>query len=341
MVAPDSCTGSYENEATTPRQQEKQMSDNQTRRGGSLFSKLFCTDFDPSAAASYYTEEPTLDDTVPKLLEDVAQTRSKKRRKAALQQLYELTDKDHIANRVPMVCGNTPCNVLDSLASDLSRKDRRMTCLMLNNLSVPVENKSVMVNWENGRLIGALQEVIRKAQPESYLCLLCLQNLSAAEECRAPLLTYVPGAGDRNSVRNMTSLLRTIELLLQSFARYTFVEGRKSVEGEAVRYALGFLRNTTNITKDEHNAELVLATDIPRILLRLLRDSPKPLARWARDSVEDSALIILVNVAHCTGAAQKMSAVGAEPILLALEQRGTGIHSVRASTIRCWLEEHK
>jgi len=112
----------------------------------------------------------------------------------ALKRLYELTRKrPHL--RVPIVC-TTAWNIISLLSSSLnttSDEIRRTACLVLNNLSIPYENKAVMVFGQSGQdLLDSLVSIIRLRLPEAYLCCICLMNLTFLEDAVLPIFDYSP-----------------------------------------------------------------------------------------------------------------------------------------------------
>jgi len=131
----------------------------------------------------------------------------RKRRLAATKSLFKLSnDRD---NRVPLLCTSS-IDVLpvllsclqtssspDGKASKLHEDEveiRRLSCLILNNLSTPVENKAVMSLGEHSQdLLTTLMEVIETASPESHLCVICLYNLSFLDDAVDVLLNFCPG----------------------------------------------------------------------------------------------------------------------------------------------------
>lgn len=132
----------------------------------------------------------------------------RKRRLAATKGLCKLSnDRD---NRVPLLCTSsidvlpvllsclqTSSTSPDGKAAKLHEEDveiRRLSCLILNNLSTPVENKAVMVLGEHSQdLLQTLVQVIETASPESHLCVICLYNLSFLDDAVDVLLNFCPG----------------------------------------------------------------------------------------------------------------------------------------------------
>lgn len=112
----------------------------------------------------------------------------RRKRNLALKSMYELSIRKQ--NRVPLVCTQKYL-VIPTLAmclgsTLLDEKDnegtRRLLCLTLNQLSLPFQNKKVMVlgNGSN-TLIENLLHIINSRLPETYLCCICLMNLTYLE----------------------------------------------------------------------------------------------------------------------------------------------------------------
>jgi len=138
---------------------------------------------------------------------------------AAVKRIYELCDVWHKQNRVPMVCSGK-WDVLTPLVKCLQQENdgiRHLACLALNNLSIPTENKGVMaLGPVSDDVIGGLCRVIQEDKEESYLCCICLMNLSFLEACITTILKYSPvteGSVPLTPLENPDSLLRVLEKL--------------------------------------------------------------------------------------------------------------------------------
>ena len=69
----------------------------------------------------------------------------------------------------------------------------RVLCLALNNLSIPTEIKRVMaLGPASSAVIGGLCKVIAEDKQESYLCCICLMNLSFLEASITTMLQHSP-----------------------------------------------------------------------------------------------------------------------------------------------------
>lgn len=215
---------------------------------------------------------------------------------------------------------------------------RRLACLILNNLSIPFENKRAMVG--DDALLNALLEVMRPPlPPETYLACICLMNLSFLEESHQKLMHYCPSPPDL-AVENPLSLLRTMENMMKTYVPLlveTKEQQQVSVEGEAVRWGTGLIRNLVAEQHSHHHAQLVSSTKLPYYMLLCLRESPKPLSQWKTDSLEDLALLVLLNLAKWPESCQQLQNLQAQSYLRHIDGKG-GIHDMRASWIRCSLE---
>jgi hypothetical protein len=140
---------------------------------------------------------PTLHD-IPQLVDQMLHSKNVIKRAEAVKRIYELCDVAHKHNRVPMVCGagggspgNSKDNVLllPALAQCLAKTDcntnyiRHLSCLALNNLSIPPENKAVLsLGPASKEIIAGLCQIIAEDTPQlSYLGCIVLMNLSFFE----------------------------------------------------------------------------------------------------------------------------------------------------------------
>lgn len=275
-----------------------------------------------------HTSSDDFDAMVMAILDDL---KSENSRSSALERLYNMSDANHKYNRIPMVC-TSEWNITESLTECISyESDRRMTLLILNDLSIPFENKAVMcLGPSSNVLLDAVLKVIQNGENESYLCCILLMNLSFLEDARIKLVEYKGGLDDSKS------LLRTMELLLKTYSQFL---GKKvlSVEGEAVRWTTGLLRN---LTSTKQGAIVVSQTDIPSLILSYVRDSNKPLHEWTLDSLEDLSLQVLVNLATHEQSAECLKLLKAQhafDFIVNQAQEGS-IHVVRASFLQIHLQ---
>ena len=177
---------------------------------------------------------------------------------------------------------------------------------------------------------------------------------------------------------NPSSLLCTIERMMITNAPF-LLSSVTSVQGEAIRRALGFIHNVTHggdddvntVTEDGSNGSvsntqqgrrngaagagsnnqttgrqgsiskdsieeiciLISRTEIPRLIVQFVRDSPNPTVKWTKDSLEDLSLGILCNLARFSSSREALMRAGAVDCLERLEGL-PGIHGYRARAIR-------
>jgi len=205
-------------------------------------------------------------------------------------------------------------------------------CLTLNNLSVPYDNKRVMV-MERGakRLIGNLCKVIASGKKESHLCCIVLMNLTFYE----PGLTIIgqlsptpkhpsiesssSSSSDSPERRNGTAkkALITTHTILKKAANVVIKQPKltplenpqsllrilqdliSSVERGTsdFRWAFGLL---ANLTRHTENALLIGLTGIPQMAIENLRVSKTPSNEWATNSLEDFSLYFLLHLAEAS-----------------------------------------
>lgn len=243
-----------------------------------------------------------------------------------------------------MVCRGK-YDVLTPLAQCLngSGDERHFAFLALNNISIPEENKRVMALGPSSKdLIGGLCKNIAKNTHESYLCCICLMNISFLEASRKPILQHSPDPNDSDSnippLENPGSLLRVIEKLLLTNSP------TKPAATSTVRWACGFIKN---LAKSEENAALIGQTEIPKCLVDFLRASTTCASRWARNSLEDFSLFVVLDLAEWPGssrdALRRAGATGViEPIVAAAEEGGpchNTIQGLKAAMICAFLDD--
>lgn len=216
---------------------------------------------------------------------------------AATKRIYELCDVGHKQNRVPMVCSGK-YDVLTPLAKCLTQESgdgRHLACLALNNLSIPTENKRVMALGPASKdVIGGLCKVIAEDKQESYLCCICLMNLSFLEASITSILQHSPSPEGKTlaPLDNPDSLLRVLEKLLTNSPA---VPKSGSGKSEGVRWACGLIKN---LAKSEENAALIGKTDIPKCVVENIRATTAPPSRWTSNSLEDFSLFVILNLAQ-------------------------------------------
>ena len=274
---------------------------------------------------------PTLDD-VPELIEIIKKEKGEKSA-AAIKRIYELCDVGHKQNRVPMVCSGK-WDVLTPLASCLTQESgdgRHLACLALNNLSIPTENKRVMALGPAAKdVIGGLCKVIAEDKQESYLCCICLMNLSFLEASITTILQHSPvsdGSAPAKALENPDSLIRVLEKLLSNSSSTPKSGSGKS---EGVRWACGLIKN---LAKSEDNARLLGKTDIPKCVVDNLRNANTPPNRWTSNSLEDFSLFVVLNLAQWD--ASKDSLVEAEAVEVIKPIMGEGDLQGLKATMAC------
>jgi len=234
---------------------------------------------------------------------------------AATKRVYELCDVGHKQNRVPMVCSGK-WDVLTPLAKCLTQESgdgRHLACLALNNLSIPTENKRVMALGPAAKeVIGGLCKVIAEDKQESYLCCICLMNLSFLEASITSILKHSPTA-DGSALApldNPCSLIRVLEKLLKNSPSNPKSGSGKS---EGVRWACGLIKN---LAKSEENAQLFGQTGIPDCVVDNLRNSQaQPPSRWTSNSLEDFSLFVVLNLAQWAGSSEALKTAGTVEVI--------------------------
>lgn len=249
----------------------------------------------PAAKTVTPTKPPTLDD-IPDLVEQMLNSKGEKSA-AATKRIYELCDVGHKQNRVPMVCSGK-YEVLTPLAKCLTQESgdgRHLACLALNNLSIPTENKRVMALGPASKdVIGGLCKVIAEDKQESYLCCICLMNLSFLEASITTILQHSPSPEGKSlaPLENPASLIRVLERLLTNSPAVPKAGSGKS---EGVRWACGLIKN---LAKSEENAALLGKTEIPKCVVENIKGTSAPPSRWTSNSLEDFSLFVILNLAQ-------------------------------------------
>ncbi len=245
------------------------------------------------------------------------------------------------------------------------QKIRQLACLTLNNLSIPKENKSIMIlGCHATALLENLTRIIRIQESEtSYLCCICLMNLSFLTDGVEPIITFTPQSDrDANQGMNLStigknnidskdwenfptsmlrpsraptpprqrrsrsntptpfldnpnSLLLSIESLMRDHQPF-LMSKTYSVEGEAVRWSVGLLRN---LTKRNSHCSIISKTEIPMVLLRILEKSPNKTTEWTKDSVEDMTLTVFEQLAGSPDGRQNLKLIGLLSVIQRIE----------------------
>jgi len=263
---------------------------------------------------------PHLDD-IPDIISTMTEETGEKSA-ASTKRIYELCDVGHKQNRVPMVCSGK-WDVLTPLAKCLTQESgdgRHLACLALNNLSIPTENKRVMALGPASKdVIGGLCKVIAEDKQESYLCCICLMNLSFLEASISTILQHSPIEDSSSPIpplANPYSLIRVLEKLLTNSPAAPKSGSGKS---EGVRWACGLIKN---LAKSEENAALFGKTEIPKCVVENLRNTSSPPSRWTSNSLEDFSLFVVLNLAQWSGSKKALVNSGAVDIVKPIMAEG-------------------
>ena len=254
-----------------------------------------------------------------------------------------------------------------SIAEDYNKSDkqqeeaRRLSCLILNNLSIPNENKAVMALGDSAAdLLALLTRIVEDARPESYLCIICIYNLSFLDDAADFILHFRPtsaqqqhfspsrhrhtgsrtihssnpSGGHDSPMTDGSTLIRVLERVVLTYAPFLQSE-KKSVESETVRYTVGILANLC--VKSEDRLDIIIQTDLPRFVVQILRTTCKPVNRWTSKSLEEFSMELLSNMSkyssgrNCLG---KLDTFQAMMPIVGMR----GIHAYRARLIQSALE---
>lgn len=249
---------------------------------------------------------------------------------AAAKKLYELCDVGHKANREPMVASGK-YDVLHPLTQCLTHKNNdeklHFVCLTLNNLSIPHDNKRVMV-LERGskRLIGNLCSIIASNKKESYLACIILMNLAFFEPGETIIGQFSPKTTLRGRrltpLENPDSLLRILQEVTAHAARGT----------SDFRWAFGLL---AILSRNIENALLIGITGVPRMARDNILSSQTKVSEWKTNSLEDFSLSLLLHVAEASKDGLKGTLEVAQPIM---RDDSYGIQGLKATMICAFLE---
>jgi len=270
-----------------------------------------------SKSSSAIPSRPPQMEDIPDLIETMTTEKGEKAA-AATKRIYELCDVGHKQNRVPMVCSGK-YDVLGPLAQCLTQDSgdgRHLACLALNNLSIPTENKRVMaLGPSSAAVIGGLCKVIAEDKQESYLCCICLMNLSFLEASITTMLQHSPD-GSASPLDNPNSLLRILEKLLKNAPAVSKTGSGKS---EGVRWACGLIKN---LAKSEENAALFGKTDIPKCVVNNIKNTAAPPSRWTSNSLEDFSLFVVLNLSQWSGSRGALIDAGATDVVKPIMTEG-------------------
>ena len=168
-------------------------------------------------------------------------------------------------------------------------------------------------------VIGGLCKVIAEDKQESYLCCICLMNLSFLEASITTMLQHSPVPDSSEPLpplSNPDSLLRILERLLRNAPA---VPKSGSGKSEGVRWACGLIKN---LAKSEENAALIGRTDIPRCVVGNVRSTSAPPSRWTSNSLEDFSLFVVLNLAQWPVSRQALVDAGAADVVRPIMAEG-------------------
>ena len=190
-------------------------------------------------------------------------------------------------------------DVLDALVKRISWEECEgldLALLLLNNLSIPYDNKIIMISGHCSlQLLDCLCRIFDKDIPERVLACICLVNLSLHELSAKSILYHAPiqdWCPDLSLLYNPESFIKILERSLVLKFDSTPVE--LSIEKESLRWACSLAKNLCSC---EENANLLSLSQIPSSLLTLLEKSVQLPSIWTVESVEDSALRALCRFA--------------------------------------------
>jgi hypothetical protein len=153
----------------------------------------------------------------------------------------------------------------------------------------------------------------------------------------------VGGASERNLrlLENPASLLRAMERMMLTNSPF-LLSTVTSVQGEAIRWACGLIRNVTfadqneNASSNQQSSDsgrqgfidisiieeictLISQTEIPRLIVSYVRDSPNPAVKWTKDSLEDICLGVICQLAQWPSSREALKRAGATQSLEKVE----------------------
>ena len=190
-------------------------------------------------------------------------------------------------------------DVLESLASRIVREDcdgLDLALLVLNNLSIPYDNKVLIVLGKSSlKLFDCLSRIMDKDIPERVLASICLTNLSIIPEGGKAILYHAPiqeWCPELSLLSNPESLIRIVERSLM--LKFDSIPVELSMYKESLRWSCHLVKNLCSC---EENANLMSISQIPNLVLNLLKKSELPSSSWNVESVEDAALRTLCKFA--------------------------------------------
>jgi hypothetical protein len=212
-------------------------------------------------------------------------------------------------------------------------------CLTLNNLSIPHDNKRVMVRERGAkRLIGNLCKIISSGKKEAHLCCIILMNLSFYEPGLTIIGQFSPtpksssaldspsgastnhnngqanqtdGSKAKKALQTTTTILKRAADAVTKTRKLTPLENPQSllrtlqdlVSSGAERGTSDFrwaFGLLANLSRHPENALLIGLTGIPTVAIENLRLSTVPSSEWATNSLEDFSLYFLLHLAEAS-----------------------------------------
>lgn len=143
-------------------------------------------------------------------------------------------------------------------------------CLTLNNLSIPHDNKRVMVRERGAkRLIGNLCKIVASGKKEAHLCCIILMNLTFYEPGLTIIGQFSPTPKTPNSIESSLSIE-------SSSSHGSSTHNRDNSSPSTVGTAKKALKTTTTILKRAADAvtkqRKLTPLENPKSLLRILQD---------------------------------------------------------------------
>lgn len=295
-------------------------------------------------------EEESLESVMESILPDLNSSSVRKQKKA-VQRLYDLTNQKNRHNRVDLVQKfriHSTCVM--KLIKDPDHA--RMGCLILNNLSIPHENKSTLL--QSNLLLKELYTILEDLKPETYLVCLILRNLSCEQQYHNILINFSIGKTLLPLLENMfftfgslvmhreetsfsRSSLRSSFLARSSSSEIDVASKRmKSVEFQALTYSAQLLEQLTQT----HAGSVAKYVQLIECLLELVQHlvATTKLHDWTQGSLGDACLVTILQLAQDRrGCRVLRDDLYAPMYLMGLVGKG-GIHDTRASWIQCYLD---
>lgn len=274
-----------------------------------------------------------INEVVPSLLQKLgAETDT-----VALRSLYTMCNSRNRHNRGPLLASRK-FNILDALIKRIVREDcegLELALLILNNLSIPYDNKILIVLGESSsKLFDCLSRIMNKDIPERVLACICLTNLSVIPEVGKPILYHAPiqdWCPELSLLSNPESLIRILERNLTLKSESTPIA--LSMYKELLRWTCNLVRNLCSC---EQNANLMSLSKIPLLTLNLLQKSALPSSAWNVESVEDAALRTLCKLASWSILRITLLEVNAPEIVMGFTG-GEDIYDYKSHELLCSL----